>query len=306
MTFPTAGILLLMKAIPNCPRHRCAGTDRVTCWGTYFRKDDSRTIQRFRCGNCRRGFSSATFAPAYRQKKRRFNRRIFWMLGMKVSMRAISLYSRLSMPTIGRKLVYLGLRSGEYLHNLPDRDVKAIQFDELQSSIHTKCKPVSIPIVVGATSRRILSVKVASMPAQHPLVDIALKRYGPRNDDRPAAIQHTLAAAKHMLATHVEITTDMAPRYPDPIRTLFPQGRHSVHRSRRARHGGQGELKRGRDDPLFSLNHTAAMVRDGVGRMVRKTWGNSKRMDRLELHLQIYAQFHNEVRVAGNTTNLLT
>jgi len=60
---------------------------------------------------------------------------------------------------------------------------------------------------------------------------------------------------------------------------------------------GQGELKKIGFDPLFSLNHTAAMIRDGVSRLVRKTWGNSKRMDRLEDHLFVYAHYHNTVRL---------
>lgn len=61
---------------------------------------------------------------------------------------------------------------------------------------------------------------------------------------------------------------------------------------------GQGELKRGGRDPLFALNHTAAMLRANVNRLFRRTWCTTKRMDRLKAHLMIYIDFHNTVLTA--------
>jgi len=60
---------------------------------------------------------------------------------------------------------------------------------------------------------------------------------------------------------------------------------------------GQGELKRGGYDPLFSLNHTAAMIRANINRLFRRTWCTSKRIDRLEGHLLLYTDYHNRVLV---------
>jgi hypothetical protein len=50
---------------------------------------------------------------------------------------------------------------------------------------------------------------------------------------------------------------------------------------------GQGELKRGGFDPLFSLNHTAAMFRDRLKRLSHRTWCTTKRPDRLQLLLDL-------------------
>jgi hypothetical protein len=58
---------------------------------------------------------------------------------------------------------------------------------------------------------------------------------------------------------------------------------------------GQGELKATIYDPLFALNHTAAMIRARVSRLIRKTWNTSKREDRLLAHLRLYAHYHNQV-----------
>ena len=267
----------------------------VIRWGSFLRADDCRRIRRFRCKMCKRTFSRATLSWEYRQKKRRINWTVRWYLSSKMSMRRAALTLGVVPRTIARKLDYHARIARDYFARLPDREIPYVNFDELQSSVHTKCKPVSIPFAVDARTRRVLGLRVVDMPAQHPLIEISLRRYGPRPDDRPQGIRETLLAIRPNVAPTVQIVTDRADRYLLPIAELYPSATHVRHKSRRARHGGQGELKVGWHDPLFTLNHTAAMVRDGIGRMVRKTWGNSKRRDRLEDHLLVWAHFHNEV-----------
>ena len=50
---------------------------------------------------------------------------------------------------------------------------------------------------------------------------------------------------------------------------------------------GQDELKKLRRDPLFTINHTLAMLRDNIARLIRKSWCLSKRAEFLQLHLNI-------------------
>ena len=56
---------------------------------------------------------------------------------------------------------------------------------------------------------------------------------------------------------------------------------------------GQGELKKLKYDPIFSLNHTCAMIRDNIKRLSRKTWCTTKRMPQLQINLELYALEHN-------------
>nr|MBX2884857.1 hypothetical protein [Granulosicoccus sp.] len=46
-------------------------------------------------------------------------------------------------------------------------------------------------------------------------------------------------------------------------------------------------------DPLFAINHTFAMFRANVNRLIRKTWCTTKRVDRLEDHLAIFVSVFN-------------
>lgn len=86
----------------------------------------------------------------------------------------------------------------------------------------------------------------------------------------------------------------------DPIKEIgwlpseeIPQASHQTHKGRRGAVVGQGELKKIGFDPLFSLNHTCAMLRANISRLVRRTWATTKRADRLKDHLFVYMDVHN-------------
>jgi hypothetical protein len=56
---------------------------------------------------------------------------------------------------------------------------------------------------------------------------------------------------------------------------------------------GQGELKKTTHDPLFAINHTLAMLRANINRLIRRTWCTTKKPERLIDHLWIYIRYHN-------------
>lgn len=283
----------------KCPRAGCpsVGGAFIIKTGKFFRRDDSRWIQRFRCRRCLRNFSSSTNKDTCWQKRRRINEDVRWLFCSKVSQRGIARYLKVDRKTVAFRLPFLAKRSRAYFAKVAVTGLRSVQFDEMQSSIHTKCKPVAIPMAVDSETRMILALGVASMPAQAPLIDKALRKYGPRADDREGAIVKVLERIRPMLAQGAQITTDSAFRYPSPIRRHLPEAIHMTVKGRKSSAGGQGELKKIGFDPIFAFNHTAAMVRDSVARLIRKTWCNSKRMDRLEDHLYIYSHHHNLERL---------
>jgi hypothetical protein len=166
----------------------------------------------------------------------------------------------------------------------------------MESSERSKCLPVSIPLIVEPGTRKILGFDVCSMPAKGPLAKLSLQKYGPRPDERATTSQALLSSLKEVLNPEPEILSDEKPQYPLWIRaSLGPRFHHTTVKGRRGCVVGQGELKRGGFDPLFSLNHTAAMIRANVNRMFRRTWCTTKRRDRLKAHLMLYVDYHNRV-----------
>jgi hypothetical protein len=163
----------------------------------------------------------------------------------------------------------------------------------MESFEHSKCKPLTMPIAVEKSTRKILALRVGSIAAKGPLAAISRKKYGFRRCERKRCLQEVLGELKVCAGEVLVIQSDESQHYPKLIKEYFPNAVHKPYKGRRGCVVGQGELKRGGFDPLFTLNHSYAMIRDNVKRLSRRTWCTTKRKDRLELFLYLYAWFHN-------------
>jgi len=263
--------------------------------GFYFRTDDSRKIQRYRCKKCRSTNSNSHHKRWFRAKKRRYNkalRKHFASLG---AIRRGAYNMGLNRKTVARKLVLLGEEAEQRVRrsNLLHEKVRVVEFDDLETFEHSKCKPLSITLAVQSQTRRILGLQVSSMPAKGKLAKKALKKYGPRKDDRKKGRQRLFKKLQALVHEDAQFRSDAHPHYPPVVKKYFPKASHVTFLSRRGSLGGGGELKEGGFDPLFSLNHTCASFRMNVTRLMRKTWYTTKRADRLSAHLWLYADRHN-------------
>jgi transposase-like protein len=279
-----------------------AATIRCIQRGWYRRKFDGRRIQRFLCKSCKKTFSTLTGSLTWRQQKPFINNALVFKLCSGVSQRRAARELGVDPKTVARRLVYLANVARQVNHrHLMTRQgqVNDVRFDDMESSIHTKLKPVSIPIVVEHNTREIIALKVCSMPAKGHLAKKSLKRYGPRKDDRPTARRQVLDILAKVAAPKIIVKTDQCPQYAALIKAALPQAQHATVKGRRGCVVGQGELKKIGFDPLFSLNHTAASIRANVNRLFRRTWCTSKRDDRLQDHLDLYVWFHNHYLLAN-------
>lgn len=132
---------------PRCLNSECIASSigpnsgAIIRMGFFYRRSDSRKIQRFRCKLCNRSFSSASFSACFGQKKRRLNRPIRNLLISGVSQRRIARLLKIHPITVKRKFLFLSaqakLRQRELLSKLPPQSLFSIQFDEMESSEQT-------------------------------------------------------------------------------------------------------------------------------------------------------------------------
>jgi transposase-like protein len=282
--------------IKRCPNSDCDSL-QFRKYGSYYRRSDGKWVKRWKCNTCNRHFSSATFQKPYRQHKRRVNPQIHQLLSSGVSQRRIALLLKVHRITVARKLGFLARLANERLEN----DLSArpkflqVQFDDLITLEHTKCKPLAISLAVEADERRILGFEVSRIPASGPLAALSRLKYGPRPNERPAGLHRLFVKLKELVHPEVCFRSDEDPLYPSVLRKTFPHAEHIRHTGGRGCITGQGELKKLGFDPLFSLNHTCAMLRANINRLFRRTWCTTKKKERLEQHLAVYMDFHNRV-----------
>ena len=263
--------------------------------GSFYRLSDRKKVLRFQCLICNAHFSSATSSKNKFQKKRQLNHPISRLLVAGVSQRECARIFKINHKTVVRKFILMGHRAKHKYMKLNKKYKKSshIQFDDMEAYIHTKCKPVSITLVVEEKTRRILNYQVSQMPAKGLIASIAMKKYGPRKDERPQARVRLFEAIIQIVKQKCQIKSDLNPHYPKDVRRYFPEAKYDQYKGRRGSIVGQGELKKIGFDPIFSLNHTCARLREGVNRLKRRTWSTSKKIERLDLHLALMALHHN-------------
>src|SRR5690606_9536960 len=174
---------------PNC---KCHGSKEfVQKDGRFYRRSESRFIQRFRCSFCTKRYSHATHALEFGQKKRRLNNKVRDLYCRGVSQRAIAGFLKISRLTVERKMIFLGqkarLSQKKFLSSIKGK-VKHMQFDDMISVEHTKMKPLTISLAVDVGSRALLGARVAPIGAFGLLALSSRKKYGPRPNRHKVAL----------------------------------------------------------------------------------------------------------------------
>ena len=291
----------------SCPNPKCVldinlgpNIRPIVRNGSYFRASDSRKISRFFCRICGCYFSTATFSERYHQKCRRINEPLRRLLVSGCSQRRAALFLKVNRKTVVRRFRFLAQQArSEHESWLKEYRKKGplhlVQFDDLETSEHTKCKPISVAIAVEPKERKILCIQVSRMPAKGHLAKIAQKKYGFRKDERPRGWTLLMQALRPLLANQVTLKSDDNPHYPKFVRRFFPTAIHVTVKGGRGAIAGQGELKKLKFDPIFAINHSCAMLRANLNRLFRRTWCSTKNIHGLVDHLSLYIPYHNKV-----------
>jgi transposase-like protein len=280
---------ICLKCDSDSPKH--------TRFGFFIRRSDQKKIQRYRCSHCKSVFSKATFNICYRQRKRKINSKVYQLLCSGVSLRRTAKVLRINRKTVVRKFLFLSEKCK--LENTKQfafgGAISELQFDDLETFEHSKLKPLSVTMAVEKQTRRILGFSVSQMPAKGLLARRSRKKYGVRFDLREEGRRNLFHQLQFKISRSPLIESDSSPHYPKDVKIFFPDCMHYTVSGGRSAITGQGELKKLKFDPLFTLNHTFAMFRANINRLFRKTWCTTKRSDRLRAHIELYVHYHNNI-----------
>ena len=285
----------------NCRKKTCPKCQQKTLVlkdGFFFRRCDSRKIQRYHCKICSKKFSSATFSPAKNQKKRRFNHTLLLQLASGISQNRAAILHKCHPITIKRKFDYLAKRSRiknrKLLESLyQDQKCTEVQFDDLITIEHTKLKPLSVTVIVDKKTRRVLGTNIATIGASGSLAKISLKKYGKRISNHRGKMHELFKSVENYIHPFATFESDKHKFYPKIVKTHYPRATHISFHGGKSSIAGQGELKKLKFDPLFCINHTNAMLRANINRLFRRTWNTTKRIEQLQKHLDIYCYAFN-------------
>src|SRR5262249_55960094 len=129
-----------------------------------------------------------------------------------------------------RKFLWLGSLCQSSTQILQARD---LYLDEMETIEHTKCKPLSIALMVNE-NYQILAAKVARMPAKGRLAQFSVQKYGYRTDERPQALKELFSEVKSNLSLHPgKVLSDDKSAYRKFVESYFPQSQYQTYVSSR-------------------------------------------------------------------------
>lgn len=295
----------------HCPYSHCpsrtSGRFQASPWGMYLRKCDGRSAQRFRCRTCGRTFSSQTFRLDYRLQRPHLHLDLWALLISKVTHRQAARVLSCTRKSVAHRLDLLGRHCREFHQaRLEERPVRLhegpFQLDELETYEHRRrLQPLTVPVLIQRSSYFVIHAEVATLPCRGGLAEQERRRkerleelLGKRRSGSRRAVEACFGRLASVIGSQRSeiVQTDFKSTYRGCIERTLGRGiRHDQTPS---------TLKRDRDNPLFPINHTLAQLRDGVSRLVRRTWAASKQAARLGHHLWIWICWRNYVRGVTN------
>lgn len=262
----------------------------------YFKiKCTNTLIRRYRCKNCLKSFSSRTLKPDYCHKKPHLNDIFRKLLCEGVTLRGASRALKMTYRNTYLKFLWLG-RQAQIEKQALSCNANIIYFDEMETIEHTKCKPLSIALMVSE-EYKILEARVAKMPAKGKLSKFSNRKYGKREDDREGALKTAFTSLCSKLEnTPKLIKSDAKPSYRKHVNKHFPSVEYQIHcRVNKEHQQSRLHEKKYKKmfDPMFALNQRCAKLRADIKRLARRSWVTTKKPENLQLHLDIYivAQF---------------
>jgi hypothetical protein len=266
-------------------------------------------VQRYQCKRCKKTFSQQTFRVDRGLHRPSLDRQVFMGLVSKVSQRQMTRDHHCGRGSIARRMKRYGEHCRAF-HQLALRKRERalaweghFQLDELETyETDRRLKPVTVPLLVHMPSRCVLHTAVGMLPARKPLSPRKQKQLErieaedgkKRTSESHAKVSECFEVLKTILPTEgpVLVGTDEKPTYGAILKEKF--GERLVHQRTHSKE------PRTFMNPLFLVNHTFAMLRDGLGRLVRRNWGATKERQKLGWHLWLYIGWRNYVRPITN------
>jgi transposase-like protein len=277
--------------------------------GSYHRKCDGRTVPRFLCLVCMRGFSRQTFRANYRHRLPTLNYQLIRLLYSKVTRRQAARVLGVNRKTVERRYRRLARVGRDFHVAALDRcrahgGIRGVfQLDELETFEHNRrIKPVTLAVLMEKSTYFVLGADAGTLPARGKLSPAYQRRKqeieaveGKRRSQSRKVVRKSLERLAFYLHpwAPMHLQSDRKRTYPVELQRAAG--------GRRVRHETiSGRARRNYSNLIFPVNHTLALMRDGLSCLVRRSWAASKKRSGLQRHCWIWMAWRNYVRMVTN------
>jgi len=263
---------------PACDYHLRDQGFRYSRAGTYLRQCEPRIIPRFRCGHCRRRFSSQTFSTTYYLKRPELQQPIFHRLLTCSGYRQIAREARCAPTTVMGQAARLGRHALLAFHLWRPRGglEEPLVIDGFESFAYSQYHPLHLNLAVGARSHYAYAFTHTELRRKGGMRQAQKRRrqWLEEKFDRPdpKALRRDIAELVRLVAPEpaaLVIRSDEHKTYPKAFEDLPTYSiRHECTPSKAARTPR---------NPLFAINNADLLLRHNSANHKRETIAFSKR-----------------------------
>lgn len=286
---------------PFCPHPDCDSRTNPTPWrfikkGFYLRRRSPHRVQKYQCSRCRRGFSSATFSPAYWLRRPDLLPDVFLQLVSCAGFRQIARARGVSHSTVRRISDRLGRHCLLFHERARPKSCprEPLVLDGFRSIEHSQYWPMDLNLVVGPSlfvygfSDAELRRSGTMRPAQAVKRALLERRYGrPDPQATRRSVEELLRRVVPPGGT-VELRSDEHQAYPRALARL--PGRVFLHARTSSR------AARTTSNPLFAANLSDLLIRHSSANHKRETIAFSKRRQSAMYRLAIWTVWRNYMK----------
>lgn len=272
-------IILVMRLCPKC------FSKEYNKKGWIKTKKNPKPIRQYECRSCRARFTVNSLSVSKKHKKPHLNQKIMTLYCEGNTLRGIARILKCSYTTVVRKFRFMAhLARTRHLKALSEKGILTtyVQVDELETFETTKNRPLGVALSVRKKTGEIISARVCRIPMKAHSVPYRAKKEYAKLSTRDHAMTEMLVETTKALAPGVNtiIACDGDKKLYKMSELICPD---STIKSFPLNH-----------DDLWRLNHVCAKMRHHMSRLRRKTWATTKRMDQLQMHLDLFIAYNND------------
>ena len=249
--------------------------------GSY--KTKTATVQRWQCRACGKTQSGRTGSPNYRLRKQHLAKPIKTLYCERMSLRGISRALGVSRGTVNAYFLREAAKSKEAnAATLDKRGIVSsyVQFDALETFEHTKRRPLGVWLSVRAKTGEIVAAKVHKTNIRALTISPAKRReWNQKTNVETSLVEFLNETKKSFNRVHTTLGCDGHYQTVNTARDICPKAEVVV----------LGENKK--------IDLSILKLRNDLSRLSRKSLCTTKKAERLQNHLDLYIDYHNENRI---------
>ncbi|MBE8221702.1 MAG: hypothetical protein HAW60_03125 [Bdellovibrionales bacterium] len=244
-------------------------------------------IRQYYCFDCKARFTANSRKSTKRQRRPELNKKIYALYCEGNTLRGMARLLGCEYNTVVSKFKFIAhIARVEHLKALKQGTFETtfVQIDEMETFEKSLENPLGIELAIRPKTLEVISARVCRIPVKAQTVSPQVKFEAKEKSNRENIQNEMCFEIDKVLKSKGTILGDGS--IPRTVRQIFKDKDIQSESCLSAK-----------DSRLWAINHICAKFRHRISRLHRKTWANTQKLERLQMHLDIFIACQNKYKL---------